>query len=158
MEGKRVKDSSIVMTQLMTPQDINIAGNVHGAVIVKLMDNTAGVVAVRHAQSRRGVTASIDRLDFYHPVFVGDIVTVKASLNLVGNTSMEVGVRVEAEDIMTGESRHTASGYFTLIAVDKEGRPMALPPLILDTEEERRRNSEAKARRESRLIQRGSDR
>jgi acyl-CoA hydrolase len=158
MEGKRVKDSSFVMVQLMGPQDTNIAGNVHGAVIVKLMDNTAGIVAVRHAQTRRGITASISQLDFYNPVSVGDIVNVKGSLNLVGNTSMEVGVRVEAEDIMTGESRHVASAYFTLIAIDKEGRPVALPPLILETEEERRRNSEAKKRRENHLIQRKSDR
>jgi uncharacterized protein (TIGR00369 family) len=157
MEGKRVKDTSIVMVQIMTAQDTNIAGNVHGGVIVKLMDNAAGVVAARHARSRV-VTASIDRLDFHHPVFVGDLVTLKASLNLVGNTSMEVGVRVESENVITGESQHTASAYLTYVALDKEGKPMVLPPLILETEEERRRNSEAKVRRQNRLIQRESSR
>lgn len=122
------------------------------------MDNTAGVVAVRHGQTRRGITASLDQINFHQPVHVGDIVNVKGSLNLVGNTSMEVGVRVEADDIMTGESRHAASAYFTMIAVDQEGRPMTLPPLVLDTEEQRRRNNEAKKRREKRLMQRESDR
>jgi len=158
MEGKRVKDSSFVMVQLMGPQDTNIAGNVHGAVLIKLMDNTAGVVAVRHGQTRRGITASIDQITFHQPVHVGDIVNVKGSVNMVGNTSMEIGIRVEVEDLMTGESRHAASAYFTMIAVDQEGRPMTLPPLILDTEEERRRNSEAQERRENRLLQRKSDR
>lgn len=157
MEGKRVKDSSTVMAQLMTPQDMNVAGNVHGGVIMKLIDTAASSVAVRHARSNV-VTASIDRLDFHHPVFVSDLVTLKASLNFVGRTSMEIGVRVESENLMTGEIRHTASAYLTFVALDKEGRPMVLPPLVLETEEERRRNSDAKARRENRLIQRKSDR
>ena len=157
MKGKRVKDSSIVMAQPMTQQDSNIAGNVHGGVIMRLIDNAGGVVAARHAQ-QLVVTASIDRLDFHSPVFIGDVVTLKTSLNYVGKTSMEVGVRVESETILTGEKRHTASAYLTYVALDKEGKPIVLPPLILETKQERRRNSEAKTRRENRLAQRKSKR
>jgi len=152
MEGKRVGESSVVMSQLMSHQDTNIAGNVHGGVIMKLIDTVAGVVAVRHARSN-AVTASIDRLDFHHPVFVGDILTLTASLNLVGRSSVEVGVRVEAENLITGAKRHTASAYLTYVALDGNGRPMPLPPLILETDVERRRNMEAKARRETRLVE-----
>ena len=150
MEGKKVKDTSVVMAQLMTPQDVNLAGNVHGGVIMKLIDTAAGAVAARHARTN-SVTASVDRLDFHNPVFVGDLVTLKASLNLVGRTSMEVGVYVQSENLITGQIRHTASAYITLVALDKDGRPTAVPPLILETEEEIRRNREAQARREIRL-------
>ena len=132
MEGKKVKDSSVVMVQVMAPQDVNSAGNVHGGVIMKLIDSAAGVVAVRHARTN-AVTASVDRLDFHHPVFVGNLVTLKASLNLVGKTSMEVGVHVESENLFTGEIRHTASAYLTLVALDKDGRPAEVPPLIPET-------------------------
>jgi uncharacterized protein (TIGR00369 family) len=152
MEGKRVEESSVVMSQLMTHQDTNLAGNVHGGVIMKLIDTASGVAAVRHARSNV-VTASIDRLDFHHPVFVGDLLTLRANLNLVGRTSMEVGVRVETENPMTGVRRHTASAYLTYVALDRDGRPMPLPPLILETEEQMRRNREAKARRETRLAE-----
>ena len=152
MEGKRVEESSAVMSQLMSHQDTNLAGNVHGGVIMKLIDTAAGVAAVRHARSNV-VTASIDRLDFHHPVFVGDLLTLRATLNFIGRTSMEVGVRVETENPMTGVRRHTASAYLTYVALDRNGRPMPLPPLILETEEEMRRNREAKARRETRLVE-----
>ena len=97
------------------------------------------------------VTASIDRLDLLRPIFIGNLVTLKASLNLVGKTSMEIGVRVEAEDLRTGEIRKVASAYLTYVALDSDGRPTRVPPLILETEEDIRRNSEAKARREERL-------
>ena len=150
MEGKKVKDTSVVMAQLMTPQDVNLAGNVHGGVIMKLIDTAAGTVAIRHARTN-SVTASVDRLDFHNPVFVGNLITLKASLNLVGRTSMEVGVYVQSENLITGQIRHTASAYITLVALDKDGRPTAVPPLILETEEEMRRNREAQARREIRL-------
>jgi len=152
MEGKRVEESSAVMSQLMSHQDTNLAGNVHGGVIMKLIDTAAGVAAVRHSRSNV-VTASIDRLDFHHPVFVGDLLTLRATLNFIGRTSMEVGVRVETENPMTGERRHTASAYLTYVALDRDGRPIPLPPLILETEEEMRRNREAKARRETRLVE-----
>jgi uncharacterized protein (TIGR00369 family) len=150
MEGKTVQSSAVIMAQVMGPQEINLAGNVHGGVITKLIDTAAGVAAMRHARAN-AVTASIDRLDFHYPVFSGDLVTLKASLNLVGRTSMEIGVRVETENLISGEVRHTASAYLTYVALDKAGRPMLLPPLILESEEEKRRNREAQARRQSRL-------
>ncbi len=150
MEGKKVSETSIIMTQLMTPQDANMAGNVHGGVIMKLVDSAAGIVARRHARVN-AVTASVDNLDFHRPVFTGDLLTLKASLNLVGRTSMEVGVRVESENLITGEIRHTASAYLTLVALDKVGRPTLVPPAIHETEEEIRRNREAQVRRETRL-------
>ena len=137
----------------MTQQDANLVGNVHGGVVMKYIDTTAGIVAARHACSNV-VTASIDRLDFHSPVFVGDLLTLKAGLNMVGNTSMEVGVRVEAENFLTGEIRHTASAYLTFVALGPNGRPMEVPPLILETEEEVRRHREALARREMRLVER----
>lgn len=153
MEGKRVSDSSVTIAQVMIPQDANPAGNVHGGMIVKLIDTAAGVVASRHARSNV-VTASIDRLDFHHPVFVGDLLVLKAALNHVGRTSMEIGVRVEAEHLLTGEVRHTASAYLTYVALDKQGRPREVQPLILETDDERRRNREAQRRREIRLAER----
>lgn len=152
MEGKRVKDSAVTMAQMMIPQDANPAGNVHGGVVVKIIDEAAGVVAARHARSNV-VTASIDRMDFHNPVFVGDVLFFKASLNLVGRTSMEIGVRVEAENLITGEVRHAASAYLTYVALDAQGRPRDVPPLILETEEEKRRNREARSRREIRLAE-----
>jgi acyl-CoA hydrolase len=152
MEGKRVKDSSVIMAQMMIPQDANPAGNVHGGVVVKIIDEAAGVVAARHSRSNV-VTASIDRMDFHHPVFVGDVLFFKSSLNLVGRTSMEIGVRVEAENLLTGEVRHAASAYLTYVALDQHGKPREIPPLILEIEEEMRRNREAKARREIRLAE-----
>lgn len=153
MEGKRVKDSSVTIAQVMIPQDANPAGNVHGGVIMKLIDTAAAVAASRHARSNT-VTASIDRLDFHHPVFVGDLLFFKAGLNMVGRTSMEVGVRVESENLITGEVRHTASAYLTFVALDKEGRPQSVPQLSLETEEEMRRNREARTRRAMRLAER----
>jgi acyl-CoA hydrolase len=152
MEGKRVKDSSVVMAQMMIPQDANPAGNVHGGVVVKILDEAAGVVAARHARSNV-VTASIDRMDFHNPVFVGDVLFFKSSLNLVGRTSMEIGVRVEAENLITGEVRHAASAYLTYVALDQHGKPRDVPPLILETDEDRRRNTEAKRRRDVRLTE-----
>ena len=152
MEGKRIGESTIIMAQLMNPQDANPAGNVHGGVIMKLIDNAAGCAAVRHARSNV-VTASIDRLDFHNPVFVGDLVTLSASLNFVGKTSMELGVRVEAENLITGKRRHTASAYLTFVALDGNGHPLLLSPLVIETDEEKRRNQEAKDRRKARLAE-----
>lgn len=153
MEGKRIRESTIIMAQLMNPEDANPAGNVHGGVIMKLIDNAAGCAAVRHSRSNV-VTASIDRLDFYNPVFVGDLVTLTASLNFVGKTSMELGVRVEAETLITGHRRHTASAYLTFVALDSNGRPLTISPLVLETDEEKRRNRDANDRRKTRLAER----
>lgn len=150
MQGKKVKESATMMALEMNPEHANPAGNVHGGVIMKLIDTAAGVVAKRHARSNV-VTASIDRLDFINPVYIGDLVILRASINHVGRTSMEVGVRVESENTITGEVRHTSSAYLTFVALDENGKPKEVPPLILETEEEIRRNKEAKERRNMRL-------
>ncbi len=152
MEGKRVSESSVILAQQMNPQDANPTGNVHGGVIMKLIDTSAGVVATKHARANT-VTASIDRLDFHNPVYVGNLLRLKASLDMVGKTSMEIGVRVESEDLITGKIRHTASAYLTFVALDKKGKPMLLPPLVLETREQKRRNREAMARKKARLFE-----
>jgi uncharacterized protein (TIGR00369 family) len=152
MEGKPVKESRTIMVQVMNPLDANPAGNVHGGVIMKLIDTVGGAVAVRHARSN-AVTASVDRLDFHHPLFIGDLVTLRASLNLVGRTSMEVGMRVESENLFTGDKQHVASAYLTFVSLDKNNRPTPLPPLILETDTDKRRNHEAKERRARRLAE-----
>ena len=150
MTGKTVKETSVFMSQMVTPQDANPAGNVHGGVIMKLIDTAAGVVATRHSNTN-AVTASVDRIDFHNPGFIWEILTLKASLNLVGRTSMEVGVRVEAENVRSMEKRHIASAYLTFVALDENHRPKEVPELILEDEDERRRNQEAANRRKIRL-------
>jgi acyl-CoA hydrolase len=134
----------------MQPLDANVAGNVHGGVILRLMDEAGGVAATRHCRAWT-VTAAIDSFSFLSPVFVGNLVTVKASLNWVGRSSMEVGVRVEAEDLRTGQVTHTATGYLVYVCVDSEGRPAPVPPLLPETDEDRRRIAEADERQHTRL-------
>lgn len=136
----------------MLPEDANPAGIVHGGVIMKEIDNAAGVVAVRHTR-KICVTASIDRLDFHKPAFIGNLVTVKAGINLTGTTSMEIGARVETEDLMTGKVTHLASAYLTFVALDKDKKPVKVPPLKAITKEDSRRYREALARRELRLAE-----
>jgi uncharacterized protein (TIGR00369 family) len=153
MQGKTVRESLVHMAQLMTPEDANPAGNVHGGVIMKLIDNAGGTVAARHARSNV-VTASIDRLSFHHPVHIGDLVTFKASLNSVGKSSMEVGVRVEAENLITGMVRHTASAYLTFVALGPDFKPMEVPPLNFENEDEIRRSREARSRAQMRRLER----
>ncbi len=150
MKGKKVSETTVVMVQPMSPQDANAAGNVHGGVIMKLIDMAGGIVAQRHTRTNV-VTASVDRIDFLHPVFIGDVLSLRTSINLVGRTSMEVGVRVESENTLTGEVRHTASAFLTYVALDKNGKPVEVPPLILETSEDKRRNRDAQARRDTRL-------
>ncbi|RMG85828.1 MAG: acyl-CoA thioesterase [Candidatus Dadabacteria bacterium] len=149
-DGRRVSETRVEVAEMMLPQHANLAGNVHGGMIMKMIDDAAGVVAFRHCRGN-AVTASIDRLDFHAPVYVGNLVVLKASMNYVGRTSMEVGVRVEAEDPKTGVVRHTASAYLTFVALDDEGKPRPVPPLILETEEDRRRWEAALRRREERM-------
>ena len=150
MQAKRVKDSTVTIVYQMTHQDANLAGNVHGGVILKNIDNTAGIVATRHANTH-AVTASIDRVDFHSPVYVGDLLRLLASVNYAGRTSLEVGVRVEAENFRTGEIRHTATAYLTFVALDAEGKPTRVPQIIPETEDEKRWNREACIRREFRM-------
>ena len=133
--------------------DANNSGNVHGGVIMHLCDEVAGIAAVRHS-GHRVVTAAMDRMTFLHPVYVGDLVTVRATVNAAWRSSMEVGVRVEAEDVRTAEVTHTSTAYLTMVALDEEGRPAAVPPIAPETPEEHRRAREAQFRRDNRLEER----
>lgn len=157
MEGKKISESTVIMGQVMNPENANPAGNVHGGDIMKLIDTAGGVAAIRHARAHV-VTASIDRMDFHHPVYVGDFLILKSSVNFVGKTSMEVGVRVEAENPITGVQRHTGSAYLTFVALDANKRPIKLPPLILESDEDRHRNAEASERRRMRLAEKKNER
>jgi len=132
----------------MLPSDANPYGNVHGGEVMKLIDEVAGAAATRHTRARV-VTARIDQLSFLAPVYVGHLVTAKASVNHVGHTSMEVGVRVEAEDMLTGNVVHVASAYLVFVATDDHGKPVPvpLPPLAAETDDERRRMTAAETRR-----------
>jgi uncharacterized protein (TIGR00369 family) len=144
------------MSELMMPNMANNLGHVFGGVILSLVDRVAAVAAIRHARLPC-VTVSVDRVDFHEPIYLGELVIAHASVNLVGRTSMEVGVRIEAENLLTGRRRHTNSCYVTFVAVDQRGRPTPVPPLALETEEDRRRNAGAAARRRRRLEERQSE-
>lgn len=150
MPEKRVRDSAVVLAQLMLPTDANPQGNVHGGTIMKLIDTAAGMCATRHARTFV-VTAEIDSITFLSPVHVGNLVTLRAHLNWVGRTSMEVEVCVEAENPLTGEITHTNSAYTVYVALDATGNPQPVPRLVLETEEERRHWAAAEERRAHRL-------
>ncbi|MBI2773628.1 MAG: acyl-CoA thioesterase [Chloroflexi bacterium] len=146
MSPRPMSASKTVMARAMLPSDANPWGNVHGGEIVKLIDSCAGAAAQRHARTKV-VTARIDELSFVSPVLVGDLVTARASVNEVGRTSMEVGVRVEAENTLTGKVAHVASAYLVFVAIDDHGRPRPIPPVIAETDEDKRRMAAAKDRR-----------
>ncbi len=149
LKGKKPSESELTTARLMMPTDANVLGNVFGGSIMKYMDEVAAIVAWRHA-GKNVVTASIDRMNFYAPVYVGDLLTMKAAVNFVGHTSMEIGVRIEALDPRNREGTHTGSCYLTYVALDEKGRPTPIPPLILTTPAEKRRFKEAMARRKLR--------
>jgi uncharacterized protein (TIGR00369 family) len=130
----------------------NFMGNVHGGEIMKLIDTAAGIAASRHAGGPV-VTASLDEMSFLHPVHVGDVVLVHASVNDVGRTSLEVGVRVEAEEILSGRRTHTSSAYLVFVALDERGQPRPVPRLVPENDLDRHRQAEARIRREHRLAQ-----
>lgn len=154
MEPRAVSESRSVLVQWMGPSDANAAGFVHGGTVMKLCDEAAAAAAIRHARSRV-VTAAVDRMTFLQPVHVGDLLTLRASVNAVWRTSMEVGVRVQSEDPRSGEVKHTNSAYITMVAVDEQGRPVGeVPPLRCETPEESRREREAQRRRANRLAER----
>ena len=142
------------MTEIVLPSHTNYLGSIFGGTIVSWVDIVAVIAAQRHSSSIV-VTASIDALSFIAPVYVGWIVNLKSQVNFAGRTSMEVGVRIDAENPIQQERFHTASAYVTLVAIDKEKRPVEIPPLKLETDEDRRRNLKAKQRREKRLQERG---
>ena len=150
-EIRRVSDSQVTMTQLMSPQDTNLFGNVFGGVVLAAVDRIAYVCASRHAGGP-SVTASFDQVDFRSPIQIGEIVTLNASINTVGRTSVEVGVRVTAEDVQGGDRRHTNSCYVTMVAIDGEGHPVEVPRLVLETDDELRRYQDAEERRKARLL------
>jgi uncharacterized protein (TIGR00369 family) len=149
-EARTPSDSLVVLSQAMSITDANLSGNVHGGVIMKLVDTAAGLAAVKHCRSRV-VTVAMDEMVFIEPVYLSDVVTLRAQVNDVGRTSMEVGVRVDAENTMTAEKRHVSTAYLVFVALDQAGNPKAVPRLDPQTVEERRRMEEAKIRREHRL-------
>jgi acyl-CoA hydrolase len=154
MEPRTVSESLSVLAQMMGPADANPSGFVHGGTVMKLCDEAAATAAIRHSRARV-VTAAVDRMTFLQPVHVGDLLTLRSSVNAVWRTSMEVGVRVHSEDPITGEIRHTNSAYITLVAVDEDGHPVAaVPPLRCETPDELRREREAQVRRANRLAER----
>ncbi len=144
--GRRPSESEMTTARLMMPTDANVLGNVFGGAIMRYMDEIAAIVAWRHA-GKNVVTASIDRMNFYAPVYVGNLLILKASVNFVGTTSMEIGVRIEAQDPSTRVGTHTSSCYLTYVALDEKGKPTPIPPLIVSTPEEKRRFKQALARR-----------
>jgi acyl-CoA hydrolase len=134
----------------MMPTDANTLGHVFGGSILAMIDTTAAISAMRHARATC-VTVSIDRVDFREPIHIGDLVIMKSVVNFAGRTSMEVGVRVEAEHLATGERRHTNTAYVTFVAVDRNGRPIEVPEVVPETDEEQRRFAEGRARRDRRI-------
>lgn len=154
--SRTVRETQHETSQMMLPQHSNNLGLVFGGVILAMMDTASAVCAIRHAQSIC-VTASVDRVDFREPIHLGDLVIMKCSVNFVGRTSMEVGVRVESEDLQTGNRRHTNSCYLTFVAIDRNGKPIEVPRLIPETDDEVRRYEAAKARRQRRLEERTSE-
>ena len=153
MEPKPVRESQVLLAHWMGPTDASGSGNIHGGVIMKLTDEAAGLAAVKHSR-QQVVTAGMDRMAFLVPLFVGDLVTLKATVNAAWHTSMEVGVRVEAENPRSGEVRHSNTAYMTFVALDEHGRPTAVPPALAETPTEQRRMREAELRRTNRLAER----
>lgn len=149
---KRVTDSQMRLAVLMNPEQANSLGDVHGGEIMKLVDEAGALAAMKHAR-QIVVTVAMDSMKFLSPVHVGDLVTLNASVNYIGRTSMEVGIRVHAENVVTGQVTHTNSAYAVYVAVDRAGRTTPVPPLILETDEERRRWDEGAARQQYRLAQ-----
>ena len=150
---KAVRDSWHETSELMMPHHANNLGHVFGGVMLSMMDKVAAIAAFRHSRMNV-VTASIDRVDFREPIHLGDLVVMKASVNYVGRTSMEVGVRVEAEELLSGRRRHTNSCYLTFVAVDQNGRPVEIPGVVPESPEEKRRYEAAERRRTRRLEER----
>ncbi len=150
MNKKTVSSSQVVMTQLVLPSHTNALGSIFGGTVMSWVDIAAAIAAQRHS-GKEVVTASIDGLNFVAPVYKGWVVNLKASVNFTSKTSMEIGVRVDAENPKTGETFHTASAYLTFVALDSMGKPTLVPSLILENADQERRYHEAQARREQRL-------
>ncbi len=150
LEPRPASASEALVSELMMPHQVNNHGNVFGGVVLSMVDRAAGVAAMRHS-GRPCVTVSIDRVEFREPIFTGELVTCRARVNFVGRTSMEIGVRVEAENLLTARKRHTNTCFLTFVAIDADHRPVPVPPLKLETDEERKRFREGQRRREVRV-------
>jgi acyl-CoA hydrolase len=153
VEAKAPSESTSVLAHWMGIADANSSGDIHGGTIMKLVDEAAGIAAVRHSR-RRTVTASMDRMSFLVPIKIGQLVTFTATVNAAWRTSMEVGVRVEAEDPRSAQVRHASTAYLTFVALDDDGRPTSVPPMAPQTATEERRQREAELRRKHRLAER----
>jgi acyl-CoA hydrolase len=149
-EGKPVRESAHEYSELALPNDANSYGNVLGGKVMHLVDLAGAIAGIRHAR-HPVVTASVDSFVFLQPVHIGELIILRAAVNRVFRTSMEIGVKVITEKLLTGERRHTCSAYLTFVALSAEGKPMPIVPVVPETEEEKRRYREAAARREARL-------
>lgn len=148
--GKPVSQSQVTMTEMVLPQHTNAMGSVFGGTVMSWVDIAAATCAMRHC-GKQVVTASVDAMHFLAPVRLGWVVTIQASVNYVGGTSCEIGVKVTSENPISGERFHTASAYLTFVALDSHGKPTSIPGLILESEDEKRRHASARLRRENRL-------
>ena len=155
LPGKLVSASRTEMVEVVLPQDVNVFGNILGGRVMHLVDIAAAITAHRHCRST-AVTASVDHIDFRNPIRIGEVILLKASLNRAFHTSMEIGVKVFSEDLLTGEKKHTTSAYVTFVALDENREPKPVPPVICQTAEDRRRFREALVRRKYRLAHRAT--
>lgn len=153
MSGKTVSESRVTLTQLMGPAQANTLGNVHGGLLMKLCDEAGGMAAAKHAR-RPSVTVTVDSMTFHSPVHIGNLVTVTAEVTWVGRTSMETRVVVTAENVLTGAVTHTNTAYFVYVALGEDGRPITVPLLICQTDEEKARYERAAQRQAQRLERR----
>ena len=156
LEPRRASVSQSTMTELMMPNMANNLGNVFGGVILSLIDRAAAVAAVRHARCPC-VTVAIERVEFREPIHLGELVVAKANVNYVGHTSLDVGVRVEAENMITGQQRHTNSCHLVFVAIDGEGHPKPVPAVVPESEDERRWFEHARSRRQREVRESGEE-
>lgn len=150
MKAKAVSESQVEMTEIVMPQDTNTLGTIFGGRVMQWMDIAAAICGFRHCRTAV-VTACVDALGFHSPIKIGEIVSIKASVNYTGKTSMEIGVRVDAEDPITGQKKHASSAYFTFVATDNTGRPIPVPPVKPVSAVEKRRYKDGEKRRATRL-------
>ncbi len=153
LEPRPAAGSRSELVRWMGIEDANLAGFVHGGVVMKMCDEVAAIAAIRHCGGRV-VTAGVDRMTFVAPVNTGELLSCSAAVNAAWRTSMEVGVRVEAENPRSGERRHTSTAYLTMVALDDQAKPTGVPPVLAETEDEQRRQREAELRRANRLAER----
>jgi acyl-CoA hydrolase len=155
--GRCVSESRTEMVEAALPQDANVLGKILGGRVMHLVDVAGAIAAYRHCRTHV-VTASVDHLDFRTPIRIGELIVLKSSVNRAFHTSLEAGVKVFSENVLTGERKHTTSAYLTYVAVDAEGQPIPVPPLVCETSEDRRRFRDALGRRKTRLAQRNTRR